>query len=545
MKKTTFICLLLWSATAWGQETQSAESLRFYSEALEQGKSALAQGDYTKAASLFQAARDNIGNTPLRREDAQEWIDSTQRTQIVALKQLNVDLIAAKEKSDRSAREAEANRLATLSAQLYREQNYADALALACIGMQKVENHPLPTIQQVFGDAGYQYAKKFIFVPGIRLSHCAAAPNGQTLVAATEGGQLHWYAADGTPIRQAPAHQGPVLFLLFSPDGAQLVSGGADGLAKIWGLAGEPKATLSGHTGDVLGAAWNKSGDRLLTCGRDGKAILWEASGRQIAVLDPHGPVYQAVFVGNRIATRAANKTVQYWDENGQRLHAWGGTAYCYDLAVAPQQDALLMAFADGTAQLYLPGTDKLIALPHPGMVQHVFFDPQGKHLLTLSQREARLWDRNGQLLTTRAHQAFLDVAAFAPDGQSFLTASRDGKVRLWDLSGQLQTTIDLNGPVRSAAFSPDGGTLLVGADGPEASLWNRKGEKQMTLNGHRGSLKGAAFVPGTGYVLTYAEDNTVILCAPPAALYGQLKAKPLLLSAEKRKGYGVMGVER
>jgi hypothetical protein len=80
----------------------------------------------------------------------------------------------------------------------------------------------------------------------------------------------------------------------------------------------------------------------------------------------------------------------------------------------------------------------------HSDSVKSVAFSPDSKSILTgSSDRTAKLWRIDGQLLQTFGHQTTLDNVAFSANGKSILTRSSDSKtLKLWSLDGHLLQTI-------------------------------------------------------------------------------------------------------
>ena len=93
-------------------------------------------------------------------------------------------------------------------------------------------------------------------------------------------------------------------------------------------------------------------------------------------------------------------------------------------------------------------------------------------------------------------HTDYILSAAFSPDGQRVVTASRDGTARVWDARtghalATLQGHTDI---VWSAVFSPDGQRVVTASADETARVWDaRTGQAVATLQGHtrRGPERG------------------------------------------------------
>jgi len=95
-------------------------------------------------------------------------------------------------------------------------------------------------------------------------------------------------------------------------------------------------------------------------------------------------------------------------------------------------------------------------------------------------ERTARLnltaWRHNVvRRRATMAHAKWVWAVAYRPDGQVYVTASRDQTARLWDINGlPIGEPMRHDFPVWGVAFNPDGQTLVTSAG------WDPKGELRM-----------------------------------------------------------------
>jgi len=111
------------------------------------------------------------------------------------------------------------------------------------------------------------------------------------------------------------------------------------------------------------------------------------------------------------------------------------------------------------------------------------------------------LWDSTtGQRKRIfRGHTDAVIALAFAPDGKTLATASRDRTVRLWDPdTGQERSGLQAgNASVTSLAFSPDGRSLASGWTDHLVRIWNvEAGTLSASLQGHRKGVSCVTYSP-------------------------------------------------
>ncbi len=301
-----------------------------------------------------------------------------------------------------------------------------------------------------------------------RINSVAWSADGKRLVTGSDDGTARvWYAgapAAGDPVRSPlvlRGHKANVYAAAWSPDGRRVVTAARDDTLRVWTPGSEEAPLiLQGHRNSVRDAAWSPDGARIVSVSNDGTARLWQVAGssaegpphRPSPILElvhetaDHQPTYGSPVLtsvawsndGRRIAIGAADGTVRFWSERGERI---AGT------------------------------------LEHDSMVTDVAWSRDGLRLAT-SHRDgaARIWSTDGQLLWTLAgHDGEVSTVAFDARGERAVTASWDGTVRVWPLAtgGAAPMVIEgPGGPVSAAAFSPGGERLVIASADGAVQVW-------------------------------------------------------------------------
>ena len=154
----------------------------------------------------------------------------------------------------------------------------------------------------------------------------------------------------------------------------------------------------------------------------------------------------------------------------------------------------------------------------HPGPVVVAAFSPDGRTFIAGTDHgTALLWDA----ATARTigapleHRGPIVAVAFQPDGRRVATASEDNIARLWDAdSGRpVGPPLAHRAPVTVLAFGPDGKVLLTGSKDNTARLWETASGLPIGESlRHGGPINAVAFRPGGNTFVTASADGTTRL---------------------------------
>jgi WD40 repeat protein len=381
-------------------------------------------------------------------------------------------------------------------------------------------------------DRHHGYAVRRL-LPAIDVADAAFSPDGTTVVAAGAGNDraAHvWDVRSGAEVARLP-HGGAVLSVAFSPDGRLIATGSADGTARLWTAAGGlPVASWSHQPGargdDVIYVAFSPNGRRLLTVGGNRFARVFDVE--RLTEAFPGGLnnvvlVNAATFShnGRLIATAGGDELVRLWNaDTGAPGPVLRGTGRVTDLAFSPDDTLLATAGTNDTiARVWniAQQSSSAIITIHRGGVQAVAFTSDGNSLITAGRDgNAYVHAAVGGFLqaTLTGHHAPLGGATVSPDGDLIATWSDDGTARLWDArigtnAGEIArhdappagTTAPIVG------FSADGRHMLSAGPDGVARLWGSRGRVELLR--HDGAINSAAFSRNSTRLITGSDDGT------------------------------------
>ncbi|MUH01001.1 hypothetical protein F7734_55570 [Scytonema sp. UIC 10036] len=324
-------------------------------------------------------------------------------------------------------------------------------------------------------------------------------------------------------------HNEKVNNVAFSPDGQTVATASDDGTAKLWNLQGGEIATLK-HDSFVRDVAFSPDGQTVATTPSwSGTVRLWNLQGWEIATLkhdDKSTAIANVVFSpnGQTIATSLwDDNTAKLWNLQGQEIGNLKHNDAVNNLAFSPDGKIIAIASKGDTAKLWSLQGQEIATVKHSSLYtqkeEKVVFSPDSKTIATLdfSNFSAKLWNLQGEEMATLKHKDKVSNIVFSPDGQTVVTASREGTAKLWNLQGQEISILKENnqpiGEIQNVTFSPNGKVLAtIDSISRTASLWNLQGEKIATLK-HNDGIDNLAFSPDGKTVTTASQrDGTAKL---------------------------------
>lgn len=414
--------------------------------------------------------------------------------------------------------------------------------------------------------------------------HLAVSPDGALLLAGDDAGVIRrWSLPAGAALAPINVHQDKITALEFSPDGTHFLSASLDGTVRIWRASdGALLQTLAGHPASVAGAAFSPDGASVFsgTASPDSALRQWAwSSGQLLRVFTVHNDVVHGLAFSpdGAVLASGAGSDVRLWDAGTGEPAGSIIAAHERDLrrlAFAPQGGLLASCGRNTGARLWeYPGLVSAGTLPtQSSYLGSIAFSLDGSLLASAGQEGAdhgvrliRMADRQiiGELPTDDAplplafspdgatvafahysvlklmrvsdgavlhtltgHTSQITDLAYAPDGASVASCSRDATARLWRTSdGTPLHVLTAELPLHALAFAPDGRTLVTSGWENTIAVWR---VADGALLGRYASplqatLETLAFSPDGRRLALGRYDGTVIVASRPPATGGDL----------------------
>jgi WD40 repeat protein len=355
-------------------------------------------------------------------------------------------------------------------------------------------------------------------------------------------------------------HPGAVTAVAFLDRNAnRLVTGCVDGYARVWRRAPGLTTTLLPHNPRrpelestpnrdwvVRAVATHPWGQLAATAGFDGHVRLWDVrDGHPLATTLAHGsPVVSLAFTsdGRRLWSGAKDGRIRVWDVSAgtpvAELPHHGGVVSGLSVSL---QEPLALAGGDGAARLW--HLDSLrpagLRISHAELAESVFTDisPAADRLLTAGEQgQARLWDRQGELLHELAHKMGVWTGRFSHDGNWVVTASRDHTARVWNAhTGEAFALFQHESDVFSADFLPGDHVVITGS-ASGAQLWDVALERKLgPACKHLSDIVDVASTPDGRTAVLAEWDGYGILWRIPQPVTGT--PRDIMLQIQRKTG--------
>lgn len=272
-------------------------------------------------------------------------------------------------------------------------------------------------------------------------------------------------------------HSLPIRGLALNPDGSRAATASEDRTVKVWDLAsGREIATLSGAT-DALNAVVFVDPNTVAAAGGDYRVRWWSLEPVQELRSVPSGPIF------NMAATPDGKWVAAVWAKPNEKQAAierlsTDGSAPPTQVtekervlscaAIASDATIGITGGNDGTLRIWDLTTKERLGNDWP-----LFSRPVADVGLTPDKKTLIAIDVDGTVkVTDRVSRTVKQTIAAVPDGvnalsvartgDKFATLSVEGIVKVWSLDGKELRSWKLPAVANAASFTPDGQTLIT-----------------------------------------------------------------------------------
>ncbi|MFA5182648.1 MAG: caspase family protein [Syntrophales bacterium] len=374
------------------------------------------------------------------------------------------------------------------------------------------------------------------------------SPDGKLFLSNGHGGNLRsilWEVATGRQIRQFENAKGA-----FSSDGGQLLlmpevkTDWSEGTFSVWDLSlGKQTVTSQFNPPeDKHEYAFSDDGRYVLVLTKDGHLALWDMRTQQklktfqglseaAKLTQKVIGVFRAVFSPDykHVVTWSGyspfpgeppvNHDLELWDmAAGNKKTLKGHSDRIEAVAFSSDSRSLVSASMDGTIRQWETATGREMrtfgesakkdAASSREWFSSAAFSADGKHILSGSGNEAKLWDvETGKMerIYTGQAQGVLSVV-LSPDGSKAVLGKNDGSIDICDLpTGNIIKAMQAHSSgVYVVSVSSDGARLLSGSSDQTLKLWEFPTLNPLkTFSGFPHWVEAAAFSPDGKYAVS------------------------------------------
>lgn len=309
---------------------------------------------------------------------------------------------------------------------------------------------------------------------------------------------------------------------LLDPRGHWLATRGDEPAGRLWRLRGfDGAGAVDSISTDPVAAWFGGKPERLHVAEREGVVDAWSRTGATAAwaVRHPEPILAAGPCAGGRLIFTCGRTRAQLWDaDTSAPASAEFKPAKPIVAASAdPTAERLAIVLADGAVLVWSTAGEQTIA----GKARRVEFSADGRKLLVIEDRAARVWDpASGAALSPAVDEPEGDARAhFSPDGTRVVQwsgATRSGRsvARIWDATtAVVQTRLAPHWrAINDVAFSPDGRlTASAGEDHMVIICDAKTGVATRPPCAHRQHVRRTGFSPDGAIVWAFDDDDLTL----------------------------------
>jgi WD40 repeat protein len=300
----------------------------------------------------------------------------------------------------------------------------------------------------------------------------------------------------GTVAYLPDPHDGEIRSVVVGRDEGQLI---------LWDIPSARPLRVMDKAGDLFMAlALSPNGQYLAASDASNTVSIWDVNSRTCLyqISESSAPVESLVFSSDSIdLMMGCDYTVQRWQvSSGQCLRVWRSDRHpAVKLALATHPLNLLSSHDDqtlrcwqfsATRQCWLP--QERLRIPGEGLISAIATCVQGTYrAVGTEDGHVYVWHREQQVWLTWPMRLLAEITAlqFSADGTCLAAGDAIGTVALWDLPQRIfhwQKKEAHEDRVTALAFAPDGQSLFSGSRDRSIYGWDQQGNSIAELLGHR-----------------------------------------------------------
>jgi len=340
-----------------------------------------------------------------------------------------------------------------------------------------------------------------------------------------------WDVRTGYPVTPPLAHQGLVIYSVFSPSGTRVASvvamANADLTIYIWDVSSGQLIVKPFPSGLLRKSEWPNPDEpilarlipnQLMCCGAfspDDKQFVmglgrslhgWDLTGDRPLLYDAGRTIEPYLYVSSFVSHIA-------FGGNGGRLVISTNPSRALVMLLNPR----VVAFSDDGSH---PRDDRygvgpgFAALEHGDQVNCAWVSPDNQRVVTACRDgTAQVWNAEtfSPVAPPMRHHSNVAYASFSPDGMLVFTASADGTARVWDAgTGRpVVSPLEHQAEVVHGAFSPDGKRVVTASWDKTSRVWSvQTGQAVSPPLAHGSAVRYAAFTSDGERVVTVDAEN-------------------------------------
>jgi len=321
-----------------------------------------------------------------------------------------------------------------------------------------------------------------------RVTSIAVSRDGKYVATAEESGKAWvWQTSNGKLLANV-SHNAPIANIALSPDGRYLATASVDKTTRLWSVRNSAEIARISHEHPPMIVTFSPNGGYLAAISR---ASGYELSELSIWKVKDAPGIFRIPYFRVR----------QY--SMGQQ-----GRHILVVVEMFDRQHIEVTELASGRTVFKTPRDYEILDYD---------LSPDENRLAVGYGWKVRVWQISERKeLSPIRLQGKLQIARFAPDNRTLVTASNDNILRVWDTdTGELLWFADYGESVRAAQFRPSGTQLAVLLDTNVVELWDSTEGKQVARLPSEKKVIRLAFDPTGMHLVTVTEDGAIIVRSP------------------------------